>query len=451
MTDNCQNKWGCFLSVCSNSRNKSKNKSGDDRDLRDNIAATFKNEFVLVKVMECGSDANMFAVMCATDGNTNALLVGAGCYVSGDHGPLQSYSSSELSLRTGFSCVTNPSKVKNPFTKQHTVALPYRIEGVMNARAEKNYEDSCIEKLHLRCLLAMVNRCPFKAILLELMLASNGCSLSDRFLVMLGKLAKTFELTFIVDEVMTAGRTGTMLMLQQKPKEFQECVSLVTLGKWTQKGMVLATATFHDETQHLAAHTESRMVSLHADCSDVIMHWNAVKKNLPNHEVRRSMVLETLKMNPKDAWGEGTLMFAPIRRSGICEGLLNRLLPVLDIGLKVDRIQATRNVPELSKTKINAKTVATIKEWIKDQPNLGKRYILTYKLVEYIVEHAKEQHKFSTFEIDVLEEKESSIIVSNLLGDLLEAGLLDYKLVGKERHRRWIARDVCIKNTFIID
>ena len=80
---------------------------------------------------------------------------------------------------------------------------------------------------------------------LELMLAGNGAMLSDRALLKIAKLSNQHQFTVIVDEIMTFGRTGALIMLQTKPEAFIKCVSHVTLGKWLHVGMILISKARH--------------------------------------------------------------------------------------------------------------------------------------------------------------------------------------------------------------
>lgn len=52
----------------------------------------------------------------------------------------------------------------------------------------------------------------------ELMLAGNGAVLSDRALNKIAILSRKHKFTIIIDEIMTGGRTGTLLLLQKKQK-----------------------------------------------------------------------------------------------------------------------------------------------------------------------------------------------------------------------------------------
>ena len=74
---------------------------------------------------------------------------------------------------------------------------------------------------------------------MEITLASNGSTVSDRALTILGELAHLHEFGFVVDEIMTGGCTKTMLSTMEKPKIFQKSVEFITMGKWLKCGMVL--------------------------------------------------------------------------------------------------------------------------------------------------------------------------------------------------------------------
>lgn len=449
MSDNCQNNWGSVLGVGS-TKHLGKSTYADERVLRDMITATFKSSFVLCKVMSSGSDANMYALNSATNGDSNSLLVAAGSYVSGDNGAMQSMSTSDFSLRSGFSGIAYPSTVLNEFTRRLTVALPYCIDGVLEPKNQCNYENNCMKQLHLRCLLAMVKRRPIRVILLELMLASNGASLSDRFLIMLGNIATSFGIHFIVDEIMTAGRSGKMLMLQHKPEEFQKRVTHVTMGKWTKKGLVLVSRDFNALTLAKSSHTEPRMLSHPVECRDVIMHWSTVRKNLSTHQEVREKVLTKIKIREEDTWGIGALMFVPLKRSGLNEGLLNRLLPQLDKNLPVDVIKADRKLDGLSKKDINDEAVHCVKQWIKDRNKVDDEEDQhVYLLLKYLAMNSEKHLEFSTIRDNVFP-GDKGMAPANAVHRVQAANLLLYKMVGVKRCRRWIVHTLCNCKNFII-
>ena len=74
---------------------------------------------------------------------------------------------------------------------------------------------------------------------MEITLASNGSTVRDRALTILGHLAHLHDFGIVVDEIMTGGHTKTMLSTMEKPKIFQKSVEFITMGKWLKCGMVL--------------------------------------------------------------------------------------------------------------------------------------------------------------------------------------------------------------------
>ncbi len=89
-----------------------------------------------------------------------------------------------------------------------------------------------MHELHVRCNVAKCNNLPIRTLLMELILAGCGAGLSNRALERLAELAEHHKFNIVVDEIMTGGRTGTMLMVQQTPECFQNVVVYDTMGKW---------------------------------------------------------------------------------------------------------------------------------------------------------------------------------------------------------------------------
>jgi hypothetical protein len=299
-----------------------------------------KGEYFLSRVTTCGSDANLIAIVEQTDGDTSRCLVAAGSYVAGDGGVRQSWSTCDFVLKDGPSGIVPPTLVSNSFTKCNTVALPYATNGSNESKAViEKYEDDCFTELDVCCMMAKMRGAPYKCILMELMLASNGASLSDRALVMLGELAKRHGLHIILDEIMTGGRSTVMLMSTTKPKVFKDRVTYVTLGKWLQAGLVLASSYIQNlKIKAPEEHTNERGLSTFIECSPLLLYWNEVFANLKYASIRREMVLSKIRVDEDNAWGEGCLIFAPVRRNGFVKGkktgffqcsLLVRLLTVL--------------------------------------------------------------------------------------------------------------------------
>ena len=101
---------------------------------------------------------------------------------------------------------------------QHTIALPYSIEGAMSYDDLRQYEDECLEHLHILCLYNKVMKNKVTCILMEITLASNGSTLSDRALTILGELARIHDFVIVVDEIMTGGLMKKMISIMDLPK-----------------------------------------------------------------------------------------------------------------------------------------------------------------------------------------------------------------------------------------
>ena len=168
------------------------------------IEKTTNELFRLMKLTTNGLDA----VFSLTQGNTSGCLVACGSYVLGDSGPLQSWSTSAFKIGSGPASIIGPEEPKiSSFTLQHTITLPYSIEGAMSYNNLCQYEDECLEHLHILCLYNKVMKTKVTCILMEISLASNGSTLSDHALTLLGELAHLHDFSIVVDEIMTGGRT----------------------------------------------------------------------------------------------------------------------------------------------------------------------------------------------------------------------------------------------------
>ena len=230
MSDDLANDWGCDL-ICMGRSSGRKQKVGlmisilaDDRRQRNfnSLIEKMTNHlFRLMKLTTNGSDANLYAVTSLTQGNTSGCLVACGSYVSGDSGPLQSCSTSAFEIGSGPASIIGPEDPRiAPFTLQHTIALPYFIEGTMSVEVLRKYENECLEHLHIPCLYNKVMKNNVTCILMEITLASNGSTVSDRALTILGELVHLHDFGIVVDEIMTGGCTKTMPSTMEKPKIF---------------------------------------------------------------------------------------------------------------------------------------------------------------------------------------------------------------------------------------
>jgi 4-aminobutyrate aminotransferase-like enzyme len=125
----------------------------------------------------------------------------------------------------------------HPETELHTIALPYFID--VDDEQLKTLEKDCLNEIHSRCLYAKMKQDPIKAMVLELILNCTGGILSHHFLEKLAILSKMHDFYFIIDEIITAGRTDTILYTLKMPKAFIDRVMHITLGKWLGVGAVL--------------------------------------------------------------------------------------------------------------------------------------------------------------------------------------------------------------------
>ena len=101
MSNDLANDWRCDL-VCMGHLSGRKWKVGtmitilaDDHrkgNFHHLIEKTTNGLLGLMKLTTNGSDANLYAVTSMTQGNTSGCLIACGSYVSGDSGPLQSWS-----------------------------------------------------------------------------------------------------------------------------------------------------------------------------------------------------------------------------------------------------------------------------------------------------------------------------------------------------------------------
>ena len=129
------------------------------------------------------------------------------------------------------------------------------------------------------------------AILMEITLASNGATLSNYALTILGELAHLHDFGIVVDENMTGGQTKKMLLTLEKPEIFQRAVEFITMGKWLKCGMVLASKKQQTILQDMLARQLPHGASTGIDGNEAYTIFSAVVDNLENIEARRKQVL----------------------------------------------------------------------------------------------------------------------------------------------------------------
>ena len=114
------------------------------------IVKTTGGQFTFMKLTTNGSDANHYVVTSLMKGNTSGCLIACGSYISSDRVPLQSWSTSKFEIGSGPAHIIHLGGPKlSPFTLEHTITFPYSIEGTMSANDLKQYENECLEHLHI--------------------------------------------------------------------------------------------------------------------------------------------------------------------------------------------------------------------------------------------------------------------------------------------------------------
>ena len=232
--DEMENSWG--VHYYSTPPPKARKSFHDlDRLVRSSVPG-----FKLKSLVPSGTEANMEAILDATDYDCSRALFGLGNYIGGDR-----YTQDlSTSMYDASSLLAFTRLVENASEKclKQNVPLPYHCPGSAQFLEEKliEWENQCIVSLHKRLFVAKFKGAPYKCLLLELLLSGCGCELSSRFLKSLGKLCKAFSIVIIADEILTAGRAGPGLaMTLSQPEEFIQQVHFITIGKFTGCGVVL--------------------------------------------------------------------------------------------------------------------------------------------------------------------------------------------------------------------
>ena len=462
MSDDLANDWGCDL-ICMGRSSGRKRKVGamiailaDDRRQRNFnslIERTTNNLFGLMKLTTNGSDANLYAVTSLTQGNTAGCLVACGSYVSGDSGPLQSWSTSAFEIGSGPSGIVSPHDQRiTPFTLEHTIPLPYFIEGTMTDDDLRKYENECLEHLHILCLYNKVMKKKVTCILMEITLASNGSTVSDHALTILGELAHLHNFGIVVDEIMTGGHTKTMLATMEKPKIFQKSVEFITMGKWLKCGMVLGSKRQLTICNELLLKQLPRGASTGIDGNEAYTIFSEVVNNLDNVDARCRTVLAKCKVKTSDAWGKGLHIYIPGKREGIYAGTKNRLLPL--ITNTPITVLSPKKCEEWNKHSVNEKSVQGCRKWIISLPLGGlDEFGYIFEIICYFV-HQATNWKDSFFQTDYiikeLLEKDCPVKksdVTSILELIADAELIKQVRKYKSRVRGWTLSDaVAIKS-----
>ena len=432
-------KVGAMITILADNRRQ--------RNFHHLIEKTTNHLFGLMKLTTNGSDANLYAVTSLMQSNTSGCLVACGSYVSGDSGPLQSWSTSAFEIGSGPAGIIGPEDPRiTSFTLQHTIALPYSIEGAMSYDDLCQFEDECLEHLHILFLYNKVMKNKVTCILMEITLASNGSTLSDCALTILGDLAYLHDFGIVVDEIMTGGHTKKMLATMEKPEIFLNAVEFITMGKWLKCGMVLGSKRQQTILRNLLSKQLPRGASTGIDGNELYTIFSEVVNHLENVDARQQTVLTKYRVKEKDAWGKGLHIFIPGKREGILAGTRNRLLPI--ITNTPIRVHSPKRCEEWNKVYVNEKTVEGCRNWIIS-PQVGglDEFGYIYKIISYFA-HQALVWKDSFFQTEhIVEEvlgkdgshKKSDVtLIRNLISD---AHLIKQGRKLKKRVRGWILSD----------
>jgi len=472
MSDDLANSWGVNLCIpeerasrfaCFRSPEKVPNKLLDITEKNSSAAslmtlvAAETTQFVFGRVSICGSQANSWCIDDVTDQNASRCLFGAGSYVSGDGSALQSYSTSDFSTGDELALIALPTQIPNPSTRANTVPLPYHIPGVMDAADLEAYEDECLQAVHIRLCWAKMRRKPYKAILFELMLAGNGAILSDRALVSIGKLATAHELGIVVDEIMTGGRTGAMFYLFSKPPSFQAAVTHITFGKWCRMGMIFLSKSWAAKRKIMYPFKQ-RGASTFLSADAAVQAWKCVKSNLEDIPEKRHVVLEKLKIKAAHAWGEGLIVFGPVRRE-TQRGLKCRYLPLIHAGMKIGTANRSNLMMagDAYMKHVHQKIMLATIQWIGDvpQPAISRlclspaekksdaESLSDFAFIAKLIKSSSERDQKTSDEWmkDCMRRDTNRSQGESTLGRLKVAGFIGQTQCGKTRKRKWMLRE----------
>lgn len=367
MADDLANGWGCTLVHLDGRSSRQFVEGNGFKRLEEVVRKTTKQQFTLAKVAACGSDANVFATLEATNGNTSRMCIAAGSYVAGDHSILQNWSSSHFDIHDGLALISDPSEVHSEIATEHTVALPYRIpcdSCLHSINQVEEYEDLCLDSLHARLLSAKLFNRPFNSLLLELVLGGNGASLSIRAYNKLALICRHHHINCVVDEALTGARCGpSMLLTQTLPLDFQNVVTHVTMAKWPGIGMVLLNEKNKTETA-----SSKRGQSTEISCDYAIKLWETADSLLHIIPDRRKAVLKAMKLSETDAWGTGLMLYGPKRRNDSKKSLKNRYLPLL-ASTPVDKINFQQRA-DMTKECVCQNIKRMVMSWVNHYPKV---------------------------------------------------------------------------------
>jgi hypothetical protein len=490
MIDDCSNNWGADL-VCNHAVSTSPSPKilAPEKKWMDSFNSLVNKSchpFHLEHLSASGSEANLWCYLhCSSEFGLNGVLFACGSYISADGSHLQSFSTTEWHDNGKFSIIASPNSNHAPSSvqkKKQIIALPYHIpcEDVdVDSNEFQQYEKDCLKEIHIRLLCARLEGIQVSLISLELILAGSGATLTPRFLSNFGALCKHHNVHIHVDEILTAGRTGQMLLTLQQPNNFKDAVVAVTMGKWTHFGLVLIhhnwTRQNGSKYQNLRprGYTVEHLLITEA----LVQHFSYVTSNIGNAELQRTALIKKIGANAKDCWGKGVLVFSSKIRKGPCFGFQCRYLPTLDSNgkfnctiLKASTSNGKNNNSNNHLCKVTMETVGNWLEYSKMADDFGKslidRYIINIFLSDNpavalkgysnhcIYDKLKSGCKKSRSNnqqnqlSNSTEPKEISFgDISASLQQMIQAGFGFYQLKGRKRSRHFIPHTIVTRGT----
>ena len=445
--DDCENKWGRNLLPSSSSLSRQNIRN-------DQMNAEEKHEFCSIlstfgiapftfywdslSLTQNGLTANVSAILEACEGNCDKCLCAYGCYVvGGDIANMQCRSVVQYWPSSG-NPIPNFRKINECEQKciETIVILPYYVD---DFDGREQHEWNCLKFLHEKIITGKISGNEYKCILLELVLACNGACLSDSFLVNFSHLMKHHGIKVIVDEVLTAGRCGGFLFTTTKPKEFQDIVSHVTIGKWTECGIVLRNSEIFKNRNITSNYRGYTTTYPGRKAFQVIKQYSRLVNTVDVNQIRLK-VIKKLKCVESDCWGMGCLLFAPVVMKAMY-GIGNRYLPLLDQNIKVNpRLKNFKK--SILKSEYNKTLIHQQKEWMKDDChhswsilNWTVSKIILYDLLnnQYNKMNVCERVKQKVKENSHSQNLNADETVTHLLNNAISLNLVAFKHSGKKR------------------
>ena len=320
--------------------------------------------FKFINTFSSGSQALQWCMSTATFMHVDRLLIACGSYILGDNNSLLTHlgSSAETNNYGRIKCTE-----LHPETELHTIALPYFIDA--NDERLETLEKECLNEIHSRCLYAKMKQDPIKAMVLELILNCTGGILSHHFLGKLAILSKMHDFYFIIDEIITAGRTGTFLYTLQMPKAFIDRVIYIALGKWLGMGAVLC------NTENVVNVDFGRGETTGTNYNEALAALNLYSQHSDKALSRRAEVLKELNVDEENAWGKGILIYCNSVVTNSMLGIKGRYLPMLESlpfsNCTPRSVRCTIDGLTFNKKEANDHTINAVQKWLSISCTIG--------------------------------------------------------------------------------